>query len=159
MGAPPIRYPDRVDWRTEESEGAAVLEASHDGYRRRYELIHTRRLQLSADGMRLEGRDRLDGLSTKIRLRTDLPFAIHFHLLPGSSCGLGTAPNEAIITLADGQRWRFSAQGAALVIDESAYFAESAGPRRALQIVLRGVSFGETEVNWVAERMVEETAE
>jgi len=159
MGAPPIRYPDRVDWRTEATEGGVVLEASHDGYHRRYELIHSRRLLLSVDGMRLEGCDRLDGLNTKIRLRTDLPFAIHFHLLPGSSCGLGAAPNEAIITLADGQRWRFGAQGATLMIDESAYYAESAGPRRALQIVLRGVTFGETEVNWVAERMVEETAE
>jgi uncharacterized heparinase superfamily protein len=159
MGAPPIRYPDRVDWRTEATEGGVVLEASHDGYHRRYELIHSRRLLLSADGMRLEGCDRLDGLNTKIRLRADLPFAIHFHLLPGSSCGLGAAPNEAIITLADGQRWRFGAQGATLTIDESAYYAESAGPRRALQIVLRGVTFGETEVNWVAERMVEETTE
>ena len=159
MGAAPIRYPDRVDWRTEEAEGAAVLEASHDGYRRRYELIHSRRLQLSADGAQLAGRDRLDGLSTKVRLRNDLPFAIHFHLLPGTSCGLGAAPNEAIITLADGQRWRFSARGASLAVDESAYFAESAGPRRALQIVLRGVTFGETEVNWLADRMVEETAE
>jgi uncharacterized heparinase superfamily protein len=114
---------------------------------------------LSADGAQLAGRDRLDGLSTKVRLRNDLPFAIHFHLLPGTSCGLGAAPNEAIITLADGQRWRFSARGASLAVDESAYFAESAGPRRALQIVLRGVTFGETEVNWLADRIVEETAE
>ncbi len=156
MGAPPIRYPDRVDWQTHEVEGAAVVEASHDGYHRRYELIHSRRLQLAADGLRLEGRDRIDGLSTKIRLRTDLPFAIHFHLLPGVSCALGAAPNEAIITLADGQRWVFTAQGAAVSIEESAYFAESAGPRGASQIVLRGVTYGETEVNWVAAFMAEE---
>ena len=79
MGAPPLRYPDRVDWRCEEVEGAEVLEASHDGYHRRYELVHYRRLQLSADGLRLEGCDRLDGQGNKMRLRTDMPFAIHFH--------------------------------------------------------------------------------
>lgn len=159
MGAPPIRYPERVEWRVEEADGALVLDANHDGYIRRFELIHSRLLQLSADGARLDGRDRLDGLNSKVRLRTDLPFAIHFHLLPRVSCGQGAAPTEAVITLADGQRWRFSAQGAALAIEESAYFAESAGPRRALQIVLRGVTFGETEVSWVAERMAEDTAQ
>lgn len=155
MGAPPIRYPGRVEWRLEERAGEVALEANHDGYRRRHELVHSRRLRLAADGLRLIGCDRLDGMSTKVRLRADLPFAIHFHLMPGVSCGLNAGHSEATITLADGQRWRFGAQGAALSIEESAYFAESSGPRPALQIVLRGVTFGETEVNWMAERLAE----
>ena len=165
MGAPPLRYPDRVDWHCEDGDGAMVLEASHDGYHRRYELVHYRRLQLSADGLRLDGCDRLDGQRTKVRLRADMPFAIHFHLLPSASCALGSGVNEAIVTLADGARWRFTAQGAVLYIEESAYFAESAGPRPAQQIVLRGATGGETEVNWVAEYVAneettkEETAE
>ena len=156
MGAAPIRYPDRVEWQSEEIDGGAALQASHDGYHRRHELIHSRRLHLSADGLRLEGCDRIDGLKAKVRLRTDLPFAIHFHLVPSARCGLGTAPNEAIIMLADGQRWRFTAQGATLSVEDGAYFAESAGPRPAQQIVLRGVTFGEAEVNWVAAHMTEE---
>ena len=156
MGAAPIRYPDRVDWQSEEVDGAAVVEATHDGYHRRHELIHSRHLRLSADGLRLEGCDRIDGLKTKVRLRTDLPFAIHFHLIPSARCGLGSALNEAMITLADGQRWRFTAQGATLSIEDGAYFGESAGPRRAQQIVLRGATFGEAEVNWAAARMTED---
>jgi uncharacterized heparinase superfamily protein len=156
MGASPIRYPDRVEWQSEGVDGAAVLQASHDGYHRRHELIHSRRLSLSGDGLRLEGCDRIDGLKTKVRLRTDLPFAIHFHLVPSARCGLGSALNEAIIALADGQRWRFTAQGATLSIEDGAYFAESAGPRPAQQIVLRGATFGEAEVNWVAARMTED---
>lgn len=154
-GVPPIRYPERVEWQLERGEGDFVLEASHDGYYRRHELIHSRRLLLSADGVRLQGRDRLDGLNGKIRLRVDLPFAIHFHLAPSARCGRGDAFDEAIITLPSGQRWRFSVQGAALSIEESAYFAENAGPRPRQQIVLRGVTYGETEVNWVAERLPE----
>lgn len=157
-GVPPIRYPDRVDWRLEEGDDA-VLEASHDGYHRRHELIHSRRLQLSADGLRLEGRDRLEGMGGQVRLRADIPFAIHFHLAPGARCGRGDEHTEAIITLADGQRWLFSADGAALSIEESAYFAENAGPRPTWQIVLRGVTYGETEVNWVAARLPEGNVE
>lgn len=153
-GAPPLRYPERVEWQLVEGDGVS-LEASHDGYYRRHELIHSRRLQLTADGLRLQGRDRLDGLNGKIRLRVDLPFAIHFHLAPSARCGRGDAFDEAVITLPGGQRWRFSVEGAALSIEESVYFAENAGPRPRQQIVLRGVTFGETEVNWVAERLPE----
>jgi len=154
-GVRPIRYPDRVEWRVENGE-AGVLEANHDGYHRRHELIHSRRLKVSADGLRLEGNDRLDGLGGKVRLRADLPFAIHFHLAPGARCGRGDAHTEAAITLPDGQRWLFRVKdGAALSIEESAYFAENAGPRPTSQIVLRGVTYGETEVNWVAERLPE----
>jgi len=158
-GSAPIRYPDRVDWRLEEEDGGPVLVASHDGYCRRHELLHMRRLHLAADGQRLQGQDRLDGMSGKVRLRTDLPFAIHFHLTPAARCGLGDSHNEAIITLPSGRRWRFAVEGAALSIEESISFAESAGPRAALQIVLRGVTYGETEVNWVAERVPEGNSE
>lgn len=157
-GVPPIRYPERVEWRLEQGDGIA-LEANHDGYYRRHELIHSRTLLLSPDGMRLEGRDRLDGMGGKVRLRADLPFAIHFHLVPTAQCGLGDAYNEAVIVLTGGQRWRFTAEGAVLGVEDSAYFAQSAGPRPALQIVLRGATYGETEVSWVVERLPEGNCE
>ncbi len=89
MGAPPMRYPDSVEWSFTDVAGEAVLEARHDGYHRRHELIHSRSLRLSADGTRLDGCDRLDGLSSKVRLRADLPFAIHFHVMPGTSLRAG----------------------------------------------------------------------
>ncbi len=152
MGFPPLRYPDRVEHQQKEGEDALVMEASHDGYFRRYELIHTRRLELSNDGNRLSGTDRLDGRSAKVRLRADLPYAIHFHLAPGAKCGLGNH-NEALVTLPSGQQWRLTAQGVDLYVEESAYFAESAGPRRTAQIVLRGATFGEAEVTWQVERV------
>lgn len=151
-GAPPLRYPDRVDWHLIDEDGATTLEAAHDGYHRRHELMHKRRLRLTADGTRLEGCDRLDGMGAKVRLRADLPYAIHFHLMPGVSCCL-EGHDQARITLKDGQNWLLSATGATLSVEDGAYFAESSGPRAALQIVLRGVTFGETEVNWVVERL------
>ena len=118
--------------------------------------MHKRRLRLAADGLRLEGCDRLDGMAgAKVRLRTDLPFAIHFHLPPGVEASLA-GHGQAKVVLKDGQCWLFSAAtGASLSIEDSAYFADSSGPRAALQIVLRGVTFGETEVNWAVERMTE----
>jgi uncharacterized heparinase superfamily protein len=55
--------------------------------------------------------------------------------------------------LADGKVWRFSLEGARLSLEEGTFFADSAGPRSAMQIVARGASFGESEVRWVAEAM------
>lgn len=149
----PIRHPDRVDWHMDETEDGLVLEAEHDGYHRRFGLLHSRRLALAADGARLVGADRLDSPRHNVRLRTDLPFAIHFHLHPDVSARIATGPDTAVIELPDGELWRFSAQGAALTIEEGAYFANSAGPCPALQIVLRAATFGESEVSWVAERI------
>lgn len=152
VGAAPLRYPDRVVWDMAVDDGAQVLEASHDGYHRRTELMHYRRLRLSADGLRLDGDDRLDGLNGKLRLRADLPFSIHFHLAPGVRADCGDGTREVLIRLADGQLWRFRAEGAGLSVEESAHFAGSIGPRPALQIVLRGATCGGVHVVWSLER-------
>ncbi|MFA5949320.1 MAG: heparinase II/III family protein [Hyphomicrobium sp.] len=151
VGAPPIRFPDAVSANVEEHGGGAELTARHDGYVRRFGLMHERRLCLSANGRRLLGIDRLDALRGSMRLRQDVPFAIHFHLHPEALCHRGEAPNIAVIELTSGEIWRFSLEGALLALEESTYYADSAGPRRALQIVARGATFGETEVRWVVE--------
>ena len=49
-------------------------------------------------------------------------------------------------------------QGAALTVEESTFFAGSAGPRAAMQIVLRGATFGNSEIKWAVERVREEQA-
>jgi uncharacterized heparinase superfamily protein len=84
-------------------------------------------------------------------LPQDIPFAIHFHLHPSVRCRRGDNPNLAIIELASGAVWWFSLEGARLAIEESTYFADSAGPRRALQLVARGATVGEAEIRWVLE--------
>ena len=62
-----------------------------------------------------------------------------------------SAGNIAEIVLASGAIWRFSLEGARLSLEESTFFADSAGPRSAMQIVARGATFGESEVRWVVE--------
>ena len=153
IGSPPIQLPSFVESSLDDTPGAISLAASHDGYLRRFELIHSRRLSLASDGSRFEGWDRLAASRGELRLRSDLPYAIHFHLHPDVKCQLSKDPNEAELKLADGQSWRFRVQGAGLTIEESAYFADSSGPRRAMQIVLRGVTYGESEVSWVVSRL------
>jgi uncharacterized heparinase superfamily protein len=148
IGGSPIVGPRLVRSKVEEANGDLIWTASHNGYLARFGLIHHREMIVSASGSRLQGVDRLSGEAASLRLKTDLPFAIHFHLHPEITCRQGPEPGIADVVTADGQIWRFAAQGATLAIEEGTYFADSSGPRRSLQFVLRGTTFGETEVTW-----------
>lgn len=144
----PIRGPDSVVSEFVDGPNQAELTTSHDGYLKRFGLIHSRRLTLSAAGDKLEGVDTLEPPKGTLRLKQDLPYAVHFHLHPDCVCR--PAGHRACqITLLDGQTWLFAADdGAELSIEESLFFVDSAGPRPSLQIVLRGTTFGETQVRW-----------
>ncbi len=151
-GAYPIRYPNAVSSEVsqigEEVSGSIVLDANHDGYMHRFGLIHSRTLRLSMSGLRLEGVDRISGKSAPVRLKNDLPYSIHFHLHPEAGVSEPSDEGYVLIDLPDGTVWRFRASGAGLAVEDGIFFADSTGPLQARQIVLRGSTFGETEVTW-----------
>ncbi len=147
VGAPPIRLPEHVRAKvTTLADASVVLEAQHDGYLRRFGVIHRRRLILAPDGLELQGFDRLGPLKGHLRLPVDLPFAVHFHVHPEVGCSAGKTAGTAELALPDGEVWIMSAAGAELSIEESVHFADLSGPRRSMQIVLRGACFGESEM-------------
>ncbi len=153
-GAPPIRQQGEVRFTVDTSPEGSTVRARHDGYIKDFGPRHTRRLSLSSDGSRIEGEDRLSAPSGSLRLRRDLPFAIHFHLHPDTLCRLGGTAGTALIETLDGGHWRFSTGGAALVLEQSFDYAHYSGPRLSQQIVLRGATPGETVVKWQLERVV-----
>ncbi len=149
IGAEPIRGPATVRVKVEEHGGNLELTARHDGYVDRFGLIHVRTIALNGSGRRLVGIDRLEG--RRGPSEKELPFAIHFHLAPDVSCRRGETPGTAMVTLRNGEAWTVTVEGATLSIEESTYFADSAGPRPSLQLTARGTTRGATEVRWVAE--------
>lgn len=153
LGRAPIRGPDDVRAAvTADADGAVTLDASHDGYLGAHGLLHHRRITLAGDGRRVVGTDRLRPPSGTLRLKRDVPFSIHFHLPPGATCRLADKVGAVIIE-AGAERWRFAGEGARLGIEEGVHFAATAGPLAALQVVLRGATFGETEVRWALSRI------
>jgi uncharacterized heparinase superfamily protein len=155
LGAAPLCAPDEVHAKlTETPEGGLILEASHDGYVERTSLWHHRRLAVSPSGDRVSGTDRLGAQSGQLRLSTDIPFAVHFHLAAAVTVRSGEVAGTADILLDDGSVWRFAAVGAELSIEESTHLALAGGPARTEQIVLRGATFGETEVQWSLKRLI-----
>jgi uncharacterized heparinase superfamily protein len=153
VGAAPIRFPDVVGARVEKHADNLEVTAHHDGYVAHFGLIHRRTIVLAGNGRRLLGLDRLEHRRPNTRLRQDIPFAIYFHLHPDTLCRRGESGNIAEIVLPDGEVWRFSLEGARLSLEEGTFFADSAGPRSAMQIVARGATVGASEVRWVAEAL------
>lgn len=152
-GGAPIQHPDHVTCQVSEPEGDIVLNAAHDGYADRFNLVHTRRLTLAAAGDRMEGIDKLDGAKGDLRFARDMPFAVHFHLHPRAAARL-SPDGSAELILPGGERWRFAASGAALSIEDSTHYADVMGPLQALQVVLRAVCYGAAEVRWTLQRIV-----
>ncbi len=153
LGSAPLRLPNDVDTYVDDNPGNRIIESTHDGYLEQYRLLHTRRLTLTRDGRRLAGIDQLAPVRGILRMRRDLPFAIHFHVPSDAVCRYGPTPDTAEVQVEVGSVWCFTANGARLSIEESTDFAHLSGPQRSMQIVLRGACPGETIVTWSFERM------
>lgn len=154
LGSVPMQLPANVATRMEFSDAEHVFQGSHDGYLQRLGLVHERELRLATNGKSLRGTDRLR-TNAHDRLRRDVPFAVHFHLHPDTTCApwqgtAGSGDSAIVIRLRNGQRWLFRATGATATIEESIFFTGSSGPRPSWQIVLRGACGGTAEVCWQA---------
>ncbi len=152
LGAVPLQLPANVTTHMEFSDAEHVFQGSHDGYLQRLGLIHERELRLATNGNVLRGFDRLR-TKGQDRLRRDVPFAVHFHLHPDTTCQpwqgtAGSGDPGIVIRLRNGQRWLFRATGAAAAIEDSIFFTGSSGPRPSWQIVLRGACGGTSDVSW-----------
>lgn len=153
LGISPISGPENVKATTRRGgDGMISVIAQHDGYLAAFGVIHHRRIVLEGDGRRIYGTDELKPPKGTLRLKRDIPFSIHFHLFPGVECRradkVGTFEIEA-----GRQRWRIAAEGARAGIEESLHYASTGGPLIGLQVVLRGATFGESEVRWSLTRI------
>ncbi|MGF1640687.1 MAG: heparinase II/III family protein [Rhodospirillales bacterium] len=136
----------RVTALRREADGAIWLEASHDGYRRRFGLVHKRRLYLAADGDDIRGEDELEG-------RGGRSFGVRFHLHPHVQASLTQDGTAVLLKPPTGRGWRFLAVGGRIGLDESAYLGVSDVPRRTEQIVVSGPLAGKGAlVKWAFRR-------
>ncbi len=131
--------------RGESAEGTTVV-ASHDGYERRFGLLHERSLTVQTDGRGVRGRDRL--IAVRGSAMTDVFYAIRFHIHPavtltpvwdGAGVRLRTAAGAQLI---------FEAAGLPIDVEESIFFAAPEGPRACRQIVIYGAAADINEISW-----------
>jgi len=120
----------------DDTAGIGRVEASHDGYARRFGLIHERRLNLSADGRQLGGEDRL--IATGRRRRAEpVPFAVRFHLAPAVEV-TSTADGQGALLRLKGSVWQFRCRGGRLSVEDSLWIDGEARPHASQQLVVDG---------------------
>jgi uncharacterized heparinase superfamily protein len=137
------RRPERIAVERQEASGAQWLEASHDGYRRRFGVVHQRRLYLAESGDELRGEDALEGEGAPA-------FTVRFHLHPDVVASLLEEDAGVLLRLASGAGWRMRAAGARLAIEETIH--QAGDPRRSLQIALHADAAA-APVRWSFTRM------
>lgn len=134
----------------QELESGSRLEASHDGYARRYGLLHRRQLSLSVDGRQLAGEDMLLPAGRRKRAA---PFAIRFHLAPEVEVTLTADKQGALLRVDGGPLWQFRCKGGALGVEESLWVDSAGRPRETQQLVVSGQSpAGGASASWLFKR-------
>ncbi len=141
-----------VELSRHESDAASRIEASHDGYARRFGFIHRRQLLLASDGRELRGEDTLlpAGRRRKIAL---VPFAVRFHLAPRVDVSPTADGQAALLRVPGGSLWQFRCRGGALSVEDSLWVDEHGVPQPTQQLVVSGQSVaGGASISWALKR-------
>lgn len=100
-----------VELARQESDAGSRIEASHDGYARRFGFVHRRQLVLGSDGRDLRGEDMLLPVGRRRKIATTA-FAIRFHLGQGVQVSPTADGMAALLRLPGGALWQFRCRGA-----------------------------------------------
>lgn len=120
-----------------ETEAGSRIEASHDGYVKRFGLTHKRQLVLSNDGRELVGEDVLIPSGRRWRVQPQ-PVTLRFHLAPDVEVTQTADGQGALLRIEDGPLWQFRCRGGSLTVEESLWVDESGWPRMTHQLVIGG---------------------
>jgi uncharacterized heparinase superfamily protein len=129
----------QVELARDETAGIGFVEASHDGYVRRYGLVHQRQLTLSADGRELRGQDNLIAEGRR-RKSQNVPFAVRFHLAPDVEVATTADGQGALLRVRGSAVWQFRCRGGKLSIEDSLWIDGAARPHETQQLVIGGES-------------------
>lgn len=141
-----------VELARQESDASSRLEASHDGYARRYGFLHRRQLILASEGRELRGEDMLLP-SGKRRKSAQTAFTVRFHLGRGIRVSPTADGQAALLRLPGGGLWQFRVRGGALAVEDSLWVDSDGRPQPTHQLVVSGESpAGGCNVSWAFKR-------
>ena len=129
------------------------MEARHNGYARRFGLIHERRFTMSADGLRCEGEDKLMMTERRVPGAGQADYALRFHLHPSVRVEMAEGATAAVLILPDDARWLFRASGLPIALEESIFLGGREGPRQSEQLVMIAKLREIPALIWTLERL------
>ncbi len=141
-----------VELDRQENDTGSRVEVSHDGYVKRFGLVHQRILTLAGDGRELRGEDiLLPGNGGRKPALSG--FAVRFHLAPGVEATPTADGMGALLRIDAGPLWQFRVRGAKLSIDESIWIDGTGRPYPTQQLVTSGEApAGGASLSWSLKR-------
>ena len=120
------------------------VNASHDGYLRKYNSIHERKIEFYPEQMSFIGIDRI----IKKKLNYNHKFDIRFHLEPNVKL-MKTQDNKTIFIQLDDEGWKFTCDNFNINIDNGLYFGNKNSYTNNQNIFISGISYNQIEnINW-----------
>lgn len=158
------RGPSVVEVERRENEDGQWLSASHDGYLRRWGLIHQREIFINAAGTDVRGKDTLTQVKRPSffgpKSAAGEPVHVRFHLAPGLAASPTREGGAIIMRLPHGHGWLFrgegsqASEGSSIEIEDSLYLTHPEEAKKTRQIVMTSVFGGlETHVRWSFRRL------
>ena len=139
LGPRLVGAPRHIEVKRHDAEAAAWLEVSHDGWVKRFGLIHERKLYLDRSLEELRGEDsfRPKLARTVEGPRRYMPFTVRFHLHPDARASLARDRKSVLLKGPSDQGWWLRNDAVEVSVEPSLHI-ERGLQRRSVQVVLRG---------------------
>jgi len=117
------------------------ITGSHDGYIKKFKLIHEREIEFYPEQMKFIGNDKL---LRKDKSR-DIKFDIRFHLDPNSKV-MKTQDNKSILIELEDEGWKFNCENFDINIDNGLYLGIKNSYKENQNICISGLSKDERQI-------------
>ena len=120
------------------------INASHDGYLKKYNSIHEREIEFYPEQMVFKGLDKI----IKKKTNNNYKFDIRFHVEPNIKL-MKTQDNKTILIELDDEGWKFTCDNYDINIDNGLYFGNKNLYSENQNIFITGISNKQIEdINW-----------
>ena len=124
--------------------------ASHDGYNKRYGIIHEREIEFFPENYKFIGQDKL--LKKKNFKSSD--FEIRFHLEPNVKI-MKTQDEKSILIDIENEGWKFTAQGYKIDIETGLYFGKKNSFTENQNLFISGITQSNDQfIKWEFEKII-----
>ncbi len=131
------------------------LEVRHHGYRKKFGIIHVRRIHIYHDGMEIVGNDSIIAIDNFIK-NDKYHAVLRFHLHPLVSASRTGNIDEVLLRLNKGPGWLFKVNLQKAKVDESIYMGIKGEMKRSQQIVVEfDIDSPKQEILWKFIRLPE----
>jgi len=117
------------------------ISGAHDGYYRKFNLIHEREIEFYPEQEKFIGFDKI----LKKDVKKNIKFDIRFHLDPNTKV-MKTQDNKSILIELEGEGWRFSCDNFNIDIDNGLFFGNKNSYIENQNIFISGISVRSDEI-------------